>query len=62
MGQAIRYDRASIDPSWEETPEGYLRIKATFARTGLQRYRRQDGTEAVEYRPEEEVSKKDSLL
>ncbi len=62
MGQAIRYDRALIEPSWEETPEGYLRIKATFARTGLQRYRRQDGTEAVEYRPEEEVSKQDSLL
>jgi hypothetical protein len=62
VGQAIRYDRAAIDPNWEETPEGYLRIKATFARTGLQRYRRQDGSEAVEYRPEEEVSKKDSLL
>ena len=62
MGESIRYDRALIRPDWEKTPEGYLRIGATFARTGLQRYRRQDGTEAVEYRPEEEVSKKDSLL
>lgn len=62
MSEAFRYDRAEIHPTWEETPEGYLRIKATFARTGLQRYRRQDGTEAVEYRPEEEVSKQDALL
>lgn len=62
MSEAFRYDRAEIQPSWEETPEGYLRIKATFARTGLQRYRRQDGSEAVEYRPEEEVSKQDALL
>lgn len=62
MSEALRFDRAEISPSWEETPEGYLRIKATFARTGLQRYRRQDGSEAVEYRPEEEVSKQDALL
>lgn len=62
MSEAFRCDRAEISPNWEETPEGFLRIKATFARTGLQRYRRQDGTEAVEYRPEEEVSKQDALL
>ena len=62
VSEAFRCDRAEISPNWEETSEGYLRIKATFARTGLQRYRRQDGTEAVEYRPEEEVSKQDALL
>ena len=62
VSEAFRCDRAEISPNWEETPEGYLRIKATFARTGLQRYRRHDGSEAVEYRPEEEVSKQDSLL
>ena len=62
MSEALRFDRAEISPDWEETPEGYLRIKATFARTGLQRYRRQDGSEAIEYRPEEEVSKQDALL
>ena len=62
MSEALRFDRAEISPDWEETPEGYLRIKATFARTGLQRYRRQDGKEAIEYRPEEEVSRKDALL
>jgi uncharacterized protein len=62
VSEAFRCDRAEISPDWEETPEGYLRIKATFARTGLQRYRRQDGTEAIEYRPEEEVAKQDALL
>jgi hypothetical protein len=62
MSEALRFDRAEISPDWEETPEGYLRIKATFARTGLQRYRRSDGTEAIEYRPEEEVAKQDALL
>jgi hypothetical protein len=62
VSEAFRYDRASIAPQWEETPEGFLRIHATFARSGLQRYRRQDGSEAVEYRPEEEVSKQDALL
>jgi hypothetical protein len=59
---AIRYDRAQIEPKWEETPEGFLRIRATFARSGVQRYRRADGQEVVEYRPEEEVARKDALL
>ena len=62
MSEEFRCDRAEISPDWEETPEGYLRIKATFSRAGLQRYRRQDGTEAIEYRPAEEVSKQDALL
>lgn len=60
--EETRYDRAEIKPGWEETPEGYLRIPATFSRAGLQRYRRADGSTAVEYRPEEEVSRKDALL
>jgi uncharacterized protein len=62
VSDSFRYDRAVLSPSWEETPDGYLRVPATFARIGLQRYRRADGTEAVEYRPEEEVSKQDALL
>lgn len=62
MSEELRFDRAEMSPDWEETPEGYLRIKATFARTGLQRYRRQDGTEAIEYRPEVEVAREDALL
>ena len=60
--EETRYDRAEIQPGWEETPEGYLRIPATFSRAGLQRYRRADGSTAIEYRPEEEVARKDALL
>jgi len=60
--QQFRYDRAQIGPQWEETPEGYLRVTATFSRSGLQRYRRMDGSEVVEYRPEEEVSSQAALL
>lgn len=62
MSEEFRFDRATLARTWEETPEGYLRIEATFARSGLQRYRRADGTEQIEYRPEEEVSREDSLL
>ncbi len=62
MIEAFRYDRAEIQPGWEETPEGYLRVRATFARAGTQRYRRPDGSVAVEYRPEEEVARRDALL
>lgn len=43
------------------TPEGYLRCWATIARTGIQRYKRADGSEVVEYRPASEVGKVDSL-
>lgn len=62
MSEEFRFDRATLARTWEETPEGYLRVEATFARSGLQRYRRADGTEQIEYRPEEEVSREDSLL
>jgi hypothetical protein len=60
--QQFRYDHARIEPDWEETPEGYLRIRATFSRCGLQRYRRMDGSEVVEYRPEAEVCAEKALL
>lgn len=62
MLEELRFDRGTISPNWEKTPEGFLRVKATFSRTGCQRYRRQDGSEVVEYRPEEEVAKRDSIL
>ncbi len=45
-----------------ETPEGYLRIRATFSRSGCQTYTNPDGSKRVEYRPPEEVSRPDSLL
>lgn len=62
MAEEFRYDRAQIEPGWEETPEGFLRVRATFSRAGAQRYRRPDGSVAVEYRPEEEVARRDALL
>ena len=64
MTHELRFDRGLIAPnrSWEKTPEGYMRVHGTFARTGCQTYRRQDGSTQVEYRPEEEVAHRDSIL
>jgi hypothetical protein len=58
----FRFDRSSITGNWVETPEGFLHIRATFARTGCQTYRNPDGSQRVEYRPESEVARQDSLL
>lgn len=58
----FRLDRSSITGNWVETPEGFLRIRATFARTGCQTYRNPDGSQRVEYRPESEVARQDSFL
>lgn len=60
MAQALRYDFTPIK-RWEKTPEGYLRIEATIARTGVQEYRRADGSVQLEYRPPEEVGNPASL-
>jgi hypothetical protein len=62
LSEEFRFDRGQIGPNWEETPEGFLRVKATFARTGCQTYQRADGRKVVEYRPEEEVAARDSIL
>lgn len=37
------------------TPEGYLRLDGKIARTGIQTYKRADGTEVREFRPPTEV-------
>jgi hypothetical protein len=58
----FRFDRSSITGNWVETPEGFLRIRATFARTGCQTYSNPDGSQRVEYRPESEVARHDSFL
>ena len=58
----FRFDRSSITGNWAETPEGFLRIRATFARTGCQTYSNPDGSQRVEYRPESEVARQDSFL
>lgn len=58
----FRFDRSSLTGNWVETPEGFLRIRATFSRSGCQTYTNPDGSKRVEYRPPEEVSRPDSLL
>ncbi len=58
----FRLDRSSLTGNWVETPDGFLHIRATFARTGCQTYSNPDGSKRVEYRPESEVARQDSLL
>tara|TARA_B100001059_G_scaffold236685_1_gene289053 strand:- start:7903 stop:9147 length:1245 start_codon:yes stop_codon:yes gene_type:complete len=60
MGQVSRFDYGQVTKS-EMTDEGYLKVWCKAARVGTQRYTRGDGTQVVEYRPEEEVSNPDSL-
>lgn len=63
MTTATRYDFLSLPIVGSEIdPEtGYLKVRARTARTGLQKYRRADGSVETEYRPEEEVSKPETL-
>lgn len=56
----FRFDFSPITGT-ETTDEGYLRVWCRAARTGTQTYRRADGTQVREYRPEDEVSKPESL-
>lgn len=58
----FRFDRSNLPASFLETPEGYLRVRGTFSRSGCQTYTNPDGSKRVEYRPPEEVSRPDSLL
>lgn len=60
MGQVSRFDYGQVTKS-EKTDEGYLKVWCKAARVGTQRYTRGDGTQVVEYRPEEEVSNPESL-
>ncbi len=39
-----------------------MRVHGTFSRVGCLSYKRQDGSTQVEYRPEEEVANRDSIL
>jgi hypothetical protein len=51
----FRYDVSTIQ-DYEFTDEGYLRVKARIARTGIQSYTDANGGIRLEYRPEEEVA------
>ena len=57
---SCRYDFSPIE-KYELTPEGYLRVWASIARTGIQHYTDADGSLRAEYRPESEVSSPESL-
>jgi hypothetical protein len=56
----FRYDVSTIQ-NYTFTDEGYLRVKARIARTGIQSYTDANGGVRLEYRPEEEVSSQDAL-
>lgn len=60
METVSRYDYGLISKS-EISEEGYLKVWCKAARTGTQLYTRGDGTQCREYRPEDEVSKPESL-
>ena len=57
---SCRYDFSPIEKH-ELTPEGYLRVWASIARTGIQHYTDADGSIRREYRPHEEVASPESL-
>ena len=58
----FRFDRSTLPASFLETPDGYVRMRGTFSRSGCQTYTNPDGSKRVEYRPQEEVARPDSLL
>jgi len=51
----MRYDTTVLRLDGKRTPQGFLRADAVIARTGVQLYRRGDGTTQREYRPPETV-------
>lgn len=57
---SCRYDVSPIE-KYELTPEGYLRVWASIARTGIQHYTDADGSIRKEFRPETEVASPESL-
>jgi len=57
---SFRYDVAPIE-KYELTPEGYLRLHATIARTGVRHYSNADGSIRREYRAPEDVALPESL-
>ena len=51
-----RYDTYKIDAAnTETTPQGFLKVRAYTARTGVQIYKKADGSSLREFRPEYEV-------
>lgn len=61
MQNVIRFDLQFLGKNVKTTPQGFLVIPAYTARTGLQEYKKLDGSTIVEYRPEEEVFSEGSM-
>lgn len=58
----LRFDNFKLDAKkLKRTAAGGIRVSAYLSRTGLQTYRRSDGSEIIEYRPPEEVFSDNSL-
>jgi len=56
----FRYDVSQIS-DYQVTDEGYLKVRARIARTGIQSYTDASGGIRLEYRPEEEVASSEAL-
>lgn len=56
----FRYDVSTIR-SYDVTDEGYLKVRARIARTGIQSYKDANGGIRLEYRPESEVASNEAL-
>lgn len=61
MPTVRRYETGLRLDAKNRTPQGFLRANAVIARTGVQTYRRADGTAQREYRPPETVFHPDAL-
>lgn len=58
---SIRYDAVTVQVKAQLTPEGFLRDSPIIGRSGVQIYRRADGTTRREYRPPDVVFDANSL-
>lgn len=57
---ALRYDTGTLG-NVKRTPQGGIRVPAAVSRAGLLRYKNADGSERIEYRPQEELEREDSI-
>jgi len=63
FNKSNRFDNVQLvlGKNVQETAQGFLKVPAYTARTGIQRYRMDDGRVVKEYRPESEVFSKTSM-
>lgn len=63
FNKSNRYDniQLALGKNVQETKQGFLKVPAYTARTGIQKYRMDDGRVVKEYRPESEVFSKVSM-